>query len=132
MCMKKHTRSSVNKRRCAERKKVQGLVLGNGLRTFTCAKHHTPTMKPSDLHVQTFCPRIMWHAVGFTQIIMLYNYERCTDECLAGLIRYTNNETCRRLVDSRKDRLGQAKALLTFKVKEKVWPLIKLCASEHF
>lgn len=27
---------------------------------------------------------------------------------------------------------GQAKALLTFKVKEKVWPLIKLCASEHF
>lgn len=32
----------------------------------------------------------------------------------------------------RRRNTGQAKALLTFKVKEKVWPLLKLCASEHF
>lgn len=27
---------------------------------------------------------------------------------------------------------GQASAKLTFKVKEKVWPLFELCASEQF
>lgn len=26
----------------------------------------------------------------------------------------------------------RTEAVLTFKVKEKVWPLLKLCASEHF
>lgn len=86
---------------------------------------NTPNVKPFNLHTLMFSLRIVC-GEQLIQFVILRVW------LCVYRIYGTHNETCRDLVDSRTDRLGQAKALLTFKVKEKVWPLIKLCTSEHF